>query len=135
MTCKMLCNACVTCVLHLNPPYVVDSGQIQEPKFHTECFYLTYQCHHLVLLPNIRRLRHNFKELMHLRSVVEDMEQRKGRDAAHLDKYKQRVKTLMMYQASMDSVVLEESSLARVLQFYGMAAERLVGILCQSSSK
>ena len=56
---------------------------------------------------------------MHLRSVVEEMEQRKGGDAAHLDKYKQRVKTLMMYQASMDSVVLEESSLARVLQFMG----------------
>ena len=72
---------------------------------------------------------------MHLRSVVEEMEQRKGRDAAHLDKYKQRVKTLMMYQASMDSVVLEESSLARVMQFYGMATEWLVGILCQSSSK
>ena len=108
-----------TCVLHLNPPYVVDSGQVQEAKFHTECFYLTYRCHHLVLLPNIRRFRHNFKELMHLCGVVEDMEQRKGRDAAHLDKYKQRVKTLMMYQASMDSVVLEESSLARVLQFMG----------------
>lgn len=132
-----MCVHYVRIVLHMLyvQSAVVDSGQVQEAKFHTECFYLTYQCHHLVLLPNVRRLRHNLKELVHLRRMVEEMEEGKGRGAAHLDKYKQRVKTLMMLQASMDSVVLEEGSLAKVMQFYGKAAEWLTGILCQNCSK
>ena len=120
---------------HVPQSVVADLGQIQEAKFPTECFYLTYQCHHLVLLPNVRRLRHNLKELLHLRSAVEEMEERKAKDAVLLDKYKQRVKTLMMYQASMESIVLEESSLARVMQFYGMSAEWLAGTLCLNCSK
>ena len=65
------------------------------------------------------------------------MEEKKEKlkDARLLDRYKRRYKAVMMYQASMDSVVLEASSLARVMQFYGMAAEWLVETLCHNCSK
>lgn len=68
---------------------------------------------------------------------MEELEEKKGKlkDPSLLDKYKRRFKAVMMYQASMDSVVLEASSLARVMQFYGMAAEWIVGTLCRNCAK
>lgn len=46
----------------------------QDPKFPTECFYLTLHCHHLSIIPAVRRYQRRLRAIRDLNRMVEDLE-------------------------------------------------------------
>ncbi len=46
----------------------------KSPNFHTECWYLTLQAHHLSVLPCIRRYQRRLRALRELQKMVEELE-------------------------------------------------------------
>ena len=46
----------------------------QDPKFPTECFYLTVQCHRLSILALVRKYQRRLRAIRDLTRLVEEME-------------------------------------------------------------
>ena len=46
----------------------------QEPKFPTECFTVTVYCHHLSILPAVRKHQRCLRAIRELSRIVEEME-------------------------------------------------------------
>lgn len=46
----------------------------QDPKFPTECFFLTLHCHHLSIIPAVRRYQRRIRAIRDLNRMVEDLE-------------------------------------------------------------
>lgn len=46
----------------------------QDPKFPTECFYLTLHCHHLSIIPVTRRYQRRLRAIRDVNRMVEEME-------------------------------------------------------------
>ena len=109
----------------------------QDPKFPTECWFLTLQAHHISVLPCIRLYQRRLRALKELQKMVEEMErtesQWKSRPMAHrnrkmLEKWKNQAKTLSRSKQCADIGLLDRNLFQRVLQFYGSVAKFL--ILC-----
>ena len=122
---------CMYCELSLQLVHIVAVGRgggFREVKFPTECFHLTAHCHHVALLPTIRMMKRNLKELLQIQDAINEMERSETKHAS-IPKYKNRHQVLMMRQAGLDGVLIEQSSLSRAMQFYGSLAEWIVSIL------
>ena len=50
------------------------NSQMQEPKFPTECFYLTVYNHHLSILPTVRKHQRCIRAIRELTRLVEELE-------------------------------------------------------------
>lgn len=46
----------------------------QDPKFSTECFYLTLHCHHLSIIPIMRKYIRRLRAIRDLNRMLEEME-------------------------------------------------------------
>ena len=46
----------------------------QDPKFPTECFYLTVHCHRLSILASVRKYQRRLRAIRDLTRLVEEME-------------------------------------------------------------
>ena len=68
------------------------------------------------------------KDLVQLQDAIKEME-RSGSKASSIDKYKSKLQSMMMRQAGLDGVLIEEASLSRAMQFYGSLAEWTVSLL------
>ena len=72
-------------------------------NFHTECWYLTLQAHHLSVMPCIRRYQRRLRALRDLKKAIEELEESEKdwnvpnnvhrlKQAAALKKYKSQLK-------------------------------------------
>jgi ubiquitin conjugation factor E4 B len=109
------------------------NDKFKEVKFPTECFHLTAHCHHVAFLPTARLFKRNVKELVQLQEDLGHME-RSGTKSTSIQKYKNRLQVLMMRQAGLHAVLMDESSLSRAMQFYGSLSQWIVSLLYTDSN-
>ena len=107
----------------------------KEPKFPTECWFLTLQAHHIAMLPCIRRYQRRLRALKELEKMISEMErtepQWKGRPMANrnkqlLKKWKSQAKKLTKSKQCSDIGLLDRNLFQRCLQFYASVAEFLI---------
>ncbi|XP_048766609.1 ubiquitin conjugation factor E4 B-like [Ostrea edulis] len=109
----------------------------QDPKFPTECFFLTLHCHHLSIIPATRRYQRRLRAIRDLNRMVEDLENSESqwgqfphavRNKEMLKKWKSQVQRLQKSKLCADAAVLDESLLRRCLNFYSGVSSYLLKV-------
>ncbi|NWW39146.1 UBE4B factor, partial [Panurus biarmicus] len=109
-----------------------------EPKFPTECFFLTLHAHHLSILPSCRRYTRRLRAIRELNRTVEDLKNNESqwkdsplatRHREMLKRCKTQLKKLVRCKACADAGLLDENFLRRCLNFYGMVIQLMLRIL------
>nr|XP_058913834.1 ubiquitin conjugation factor E4 B isoform X2 [Kogia breviceps] len=115
-----------------------DQSPFSEPKFPTECFFLTLHAHHLSILPGCRRYIRRLRAIRELNRTVEDLKNNESqwkdsplaaRHREMLKRCKTQLKKLVRCKACADAGLLDESFLRRCLNFYGLLIQLLLRIL------
>ncbi|XP_072888318.1 ubiquitin conjugation factor E4 B isoform X2 [Hemitrygon akajei] len=105
-----------------------DQSTFAEPKFPTECFFLTLHAHHLAILPSCRRYIRRLRAIRDLNRTVEELKNSESqwkdsplanRHREMLKRCKTQLKKLVRSKACADTGLLDENLLRRCLQFYG----------------
>ncbi|XP_051028149.1 ubiquitin conjugation factor E4 B [Acomys russatus] len=118
--------------------YGDDQPPFSEPKFPTECFFLTLHAHHLSILPSCRRYIRRLRAIRELNRTVEDLKNNESqwkdsplatRHREMLKRCKTQLKKLVRCKACADAGLLDESFLRRCLSFYGLLIQLLLRIL------
>lgn len=115
-----------------------DQPPFSEPKFPTECFFLTLHAHHLSILPSCRRYIRRLRAIRELNRTVEDLKNNESqwkdsplatRHREMLKRCKTQLKKLVRCKACADAGLLDESFLRRCLNFYGLLIQLMLRIL------
>ncbi|XP_065061334.1 ubiquitin conjugation factor E4 B-like isoform X1 [Rhopilema esculentum] len=108
-----------------------------EVKFLTECFFFTFHCHHLSIIPCIRKFAKRIRALRDMNRLVNELESRDSewkntplaaRNRALLKKWKLQIKKLVKEDACAEVVIMDEDLLRQCLRFYGTASQWLLGL-------
>ncbi|XP_056399501.1 ubiquitin conjugation factor E4 B isoform X1 [Hyla sarda] len=109
-----------------------DPSSFSEPKFPTECFFLTLHAHHLAILPSCRRYIRRLRAIRELNRTVEELKNNESqwkdsplaaRHREMLKRCKTQLKKLVRCKACADAGLLDENFLRRCLSFYGMVIQ------------
>lgn len=109
-----------------------------EPKFPTQCWFLTLHCHHLALLPACAKYQLRLRTLRELHKLVEEMTQTEAqwkdlpyaqRNKDLIRRWKQQIKKLNRSKACADAGLLDEALIRRSMVFYTSVAEFLMSTL------
>ncbi|XP_073731483.1 ubiquitin conjugation factor E4 B isoform X2 [Misgurnus anguillicaudatus] len=112
-----------------------DSSKFPEPKFPTECFFLTLHAHHLSILPCCRRYIRRLRAIRDLNRSVEELKNSEnqwkdsplaGRHREMLKRCKAQLKKLVRSKACADAGLLDENLLRRCLQFFSMVIQLIL---------
>ncbi|KAG9482479.1 hypothetical protein GDO78_011259 [Eleutherodactylus coqui] len=112
-----------------------ESSSFSEPKFPTECFFLTLHAHHLAILPSCRRYIRRLRAIRELNRTVEELKNNESqwkdsplaaRHREMLKRCKTQLKKLVRCKACADAGLLDENFLRRCLNFYGMVIQLLL---------
>ncbi|XP_077997981.1 ubiquitin conjugation factor E4 B-like [Glandiceps talaboti] len=109
-----------------------------DPKFTTECYFLTLHCHHLALLPCTRHYTRRLRALRELTRMIDEIQSQENvwkntplakRNRQLLEKWRTQHKKLVRAKACADAGVLDESLLRRCLSFYGSVVKFLTNLM------
>ncbi|XP_056589281.1 ubiquitin conjugation factor E4 B isoform X2 [Triplophysa dalaica] len=112
-----------------------DSSKFSEPKFPTECFFLTLHAHHLSILPCCRRYIRRLRAIRDLNRTVEELKNSENqwkdsplasRHREMLKRCKTQLKKLVRSKACADAGLLDENLLRRCLQFFSMVIQLIL---------
>uniref|UniRef100_A0A8B9R7E8 Ubiquitin conjugation factor E4 B n=1 Tax=Astyanax mexicanus TaxID=7994 RepID=A0A8B9R7E8_ASTMX len=112
-----------------------DPAKFSEPKFPTECFFLTLHAHHLSILPGCRRYIRRLRAIRDLNRTVEELKNSESqwkdsplasRHREMLKRCKTQLKKLVRSKACADAGLLDENLLRRCLQFYSMVIQLIL---------
>ncbi|XP_057685768.1 ubiquitin conjugation factor E4 B isoform X3 [Corythoichthys intestinalis] len=112
-----------------------DSTKFSEPKFPTECFFLTLHTHHLSILPGCRRYIRRLRAIRELNRTVEELKNSEAqwkdsplasRHREMLKRCKTQLKKLVRAKACADVGLLDENLLRRCLQFYSTVIQLIL---------
>ncbi|XP_056304910.1 ubiquitin conjugation factor E4 B isoform X3 [Danio aesculapii] len=112
-----------------------DQAKFSEPKFPTECFFLTLHAHHLSILPCCRRYIRRLRAIRDLNRTVEELKNSEnqwkdsplaGRHREMLKRCKTQLKKLVRSKACADAGLLDENLLRRCLQFFSMVIQLIL---------
>lgn len=112
-----------------------DSSKFPEPKFPTECFFLTLHAHHLSILPCCRRYIRRLRAIRDLNRSVEELKNSENqwkdsplasRHREMLKRCKAQLKKLVRSKACADAGLLDENLLRRCLQFFSMVIQLIL---------
>ncbi|KAM4704451.1 ubiquitin conjugation factor E4 B [Rhinophrynus dorsalis] len=115
-----------------------DPSLFSEPKFPTECFFLTLHTHHLAILPSCRRYIRRLRAIRELNRTVEELKNNESqwkdsplaaRHREMLKRCKTQLKKLVRSKACADAGLLDENFLRRSLHFYGMVIQLLLRVM------
>ncbi|XP_040182344.1 ubiquitin conjugation factor E4 B isoform X1 [Rana temporaria] len=115
-----------------------DSSSFSDPKFPTECFFLTLHAHHLAILPSCRRYIRRLRAIRELNRTVEELKNNESqwkdsplatRHREMLKRFKTQLKKLVRCKACADAGLLDENFLRRCLSFYGMVIQLLLHMM------
>ena len=70
-----LANKFTVCLMHFVP--TIGKEEVKpwsEPNFSSECFYLTLHCHHLSIIPIMRKYQRRIRAIRDLSRMIEEME-------------------------------------------------------------
>ncbi|KAI5095644.1 ubiquitin conjugation factor E4 B isoform X1, partial [Silurus meridionalis] len=116
----------------------VDPSKFSEPKFPTECFFLTLHAHHLSILPGCRRYIRRLRAIRDLNRTVEELKNSESqwkdsplatRHREMLKRCKTQLKKLVRSKACADAGLLDENLLRRCLQFYSTVIQLIMRIV------
>uniref|UniRef100_A0A8C7I6Q1 Ubiquitin conjugation factor E4 B n=1 Tax=Oncorhynchus kisutch TaxID=8019 RepID=A0A8C7I6Q1_ONCKI len=108
---------------------------LYDPKFPTECFFLTLHTHHLSILPGCRRYIRRLRAIRELNRTVEELKSSESqwkdsplasRHREMLKRCKTQLKKLVRSKACADAGLLDENLLRRCLQFYSMVIQLIL---------
>uniref|UniRef100_A0AAY4C699 Ubiquitin conjugation factor E4 B n=1 Tax=Denticeps clupeoides TaxID=299321 RepID=A0AAY4C699_9TELE len=114
---------------------VTDHDNFSEPKFPTECFFLTLHTHHLSIMPSCRRYIRRLRAIRDLNRTVEELKNSESqwkdsplasRHREMLKRCKTQLKKLVRSKACADAGLLDEGLLRRCLQFYSMVIQLIL---------
>ncbi|KAJ3586663.1 hypothetical protein NHX12_013059 [Muraenolepis orangiensis] len=112
-----------------------DPTKFSEPKFPTECFFLTLHAHHLSILPGCRRYIRRLRAIRELNRTVEELRNSESqwkdsplasRHRDMLKRCKTQLKKLVRAKACADAGLLDENVLRRCLQFYSTVIQLIL---------
>ncbi|XP_060914723.1 ubiquitin conjugation factor E4 B isoform X1 [Labrus mixtus] len=112
-----------------------DPTKFSEPKFPTECFFLTLHTHHLSILPGCRRYIRRLRAIRELNRTVEELKNSENqwkdsplasRHREMLKRCKTQLKKLVRAKACADVGLLDENLLRRCLQFYSTVIQLIL---------
>uniref|UniRef100_A0A672ZM19 Ubiquitin conjugation factor E4 B n=1 Tax=Sphaeramia orbicularis TaxID=375764 RepID=A0A672ZM19_9TELE len=112
-----------------------DPSKFSEPKFPTECFFLTLHTHHLSILPGCRRYIRRLRAIRELNRTVEELKNSESqwkdsplasRHREMLKRCKTQLKKLVRAKACADVGLLDENLLRRCLQFYSTVIQLIL---------
>uniref|UniRef100_A0AAQ4PRU4 Ubiquitin conjugation factor E4 B n=1 Tax=Gasterosteus aculeatus aculeatus TaxID=481459 RepID=A0AAQ4PRU4_GASAC len=112
-----------------------DPNKFSEPKFPTECFFLTLHAHHLSILPGCRRYIRRLRAIRELNRTVEELKNSESqwkdsplasRHREMLKRCKTQLKKLVRAKACADVGLLDENLLRRCLQFYSTVIQLIL---------
>uniref|UniRef100_A0A671TBW9 Ubiquitin conjugation factor E4 B-like n=1 Tax=Sinocyclocheilus anshuiensis TaxID=1608454 RepID=A0A671TBW9_9TELE len=112
-----------------------DPSKFSEPKFPTECFFLTLHAHHLSILPCCRRYIRRLRAIRDLNRTVEELKNSENqwkdsplasRHREMLKRCKTKLKKLVRSKACADAGLLDENLLRRCLQFFSMVIQLIL---------
>ncbi|XP_019944791.1 ubiquitin conjugation factor E4 B isoform X3 [Paralichthys olivaceus] len=112
-----------------------DPNKFSEPKFPTECFFLTLHTHHLSILPGCRRYIRRLRAIRELNRTVEELKNSENqwkdsplasRHREMLKRCKTQLKKLVRAKACADVGLLDENLLRRCLQFYSTVIQLIL---------
>ncbi|XP_063001468.1 ubiquitin conjugation factor E4 B isoform X1 [Elgaria multicarinata webbii] len=115
-----------------------DLSLFSEPKFPTECFFLTLHAHHLSILPSCRRYIRRLRAIRELNRTVEDLKNNESqwkdsplatRHREMLKRCKTQLKKLVRCKACADAGLLDENFLRRCLNFYSTVIQLVLRII------
>ncbi|MCI4387284.1 hypothetical protein PGIGA_G00072320 [Pangasianodon gigas] len=115
-----------------------DPSKFSEPKFPTECFFLTLHAHHLSILPGCRRYIRRLRAIRDLNRTVEELKNSESqwkdsplatRHREMLKRCKTQLKKLVRSKACADAGLLDENLLRRCLQFYSTVIQLIMRIV------
>ncbi|XP_005986021.1 ubiquitin conjugation factor E4 B isoform X3 [Latimeria chalumnae] len=115
-----------------------DRSKFSEPKFPTECFFLTLHAHHLSILPSCRRYIRRIRAIRDLNRTVEELKNSETqwkdsplatRHREMLKRCKTQLKKLVRCKACADAGLLDENLLRRSLNFYAMVIQLILRIV------
>uniref|UniRef100_A0A665TPX7 Ubiquitin conjugation factor E4 B n=1 Tax=Echeneis naucrates TaxID=173247 RepID=A0A665TPX7_ECHNA len=115
-----------------------DPTKFSEPKFPTECFFLTLHTHHLSILPGCRRYIRRLRAIRELNRTVEELKNSESqwkdsplasRHREMLKRCKTQLKKLVRAKACADVGLLDENLLRRCLQFYSTVIQLILRIV------
>ncbi|XP_058265494.1 ubiquitin conjugation factor E4 B isoform X2 [Hemibagrus wyckioides] len=113
-------------------------SKFSEPKFPTECFFLTLHAHHLSILPGCRRYIRRLRAIRDLNRTVEELKNSESqwkdsplatRHREMLKRCKTQLKKLVRSKACADAGLLDENLLRRCLQFYSTVIQLIMRIV------
>ncbi|KAL4221583.1 Ubiquitin conjugation factor E4 B [Mactra antiquata] len=109
----------------------------QEPRFPTECFTVTMYCHHLSILPAVRKHQRCLRAIRELSRIVEEMENSEAlwrhlpqasRNRQIMKKYKSQHQRLQKSKLCAEAAIMDESLLRRCLQFYSLLSDYMLKV-------
>uniref|UniRef100_A0A8C5I307 Ubiquitin conjugation factor E4 B n=1 Tax=Gouania willdenowi TaxID=441366 RepID=A0A8C5I307_GOUWI len=112
-----------------------DPAKFSEPKFPTECFFLTLHAHHLSILPGCRRYIRRLRAIRELNRTVEELKNSESqwkdsplatRHREMLKRCKAQLKKLVRAKTCADVGLLDENLLRRCLQFYSTVIQLIL---------
>ncbi|XP_029672500.1 ubiquitin conjugation factor E4 B-like [Formica exsecta] len=112
-----------------------------EPKFPTQCWFLTLHCHRIALLPALQNYRRKLYASENLVKMFEELQAtesqwKDGPLAEHnkdlIKQWKRQLKQLVTFKLCAEVALLEPIFLKRCLRFYISVAEFLLSLLTQT---
>lgn len=111
-----------------------------DPKFPTECFFFTYMCHHVSIIPSMRNYIQRMRAIRDMNRLINELESHEAewkhttlaaRNRLLLKKWKEQIGTLVEQDACAVAGLVDESLMRRCLRFYSSAAEWILNIITQ----
>lgn len=109
-------------------------------KFPTECFFLTYLCHHVSIIPAMRNYIQRMRAIRDMNRLINELESHEAewkntalaaRNRLLLKKWKDQIGSLVEQDACAVAGLVDESLMRRCLRFYSDAAVWILDIITQ----
>ncbi|XP_076223134.1 ubiquitination factor E4B isoform X2 [Nomia melanderi] len=113
-----------------------------EPKFPTQCWFITLHCHHIALLPALQKYQRKLRTLRDVQKMLDDLQATEpqwkdtffaARNKELIKRYKEQLKQLGKSKSCTDAGLIDPVLLRRCLHFYISVAEVLLSILTETT--
>lgn len=111
----------------------------QAPSFNSECFFLTLHCHHLSIIPCIRKYSRRIRAIREYSRIAEELQNTESawanvprvanRNRQLIKRWKEQAKTLSKAKICADAGLIDFTLLTNTLQFYDSVMQMLLKAL------
>lgn len=109
------------------------------PSFSTECFFLTLHCHHLSIIPCIRKYSRRIRAIREYTRIAEELQNTESiwsayanvapRNRQLINRWKEQAKSLSTAKVCADAGLIDPHLLANTMLFYDSVTQMLLNAL------